>query len=296
MADGGAFRIAASLREVSRSVGLRTCGADTGPLQNTCQNRTADAAAHIPHGLQNDVAAVNPELDFMEIRVVANLHPDIEIMMVLVSGRAVADHLALAVALLYFLVPLIHIGNAGNNVFEENNIGVHCLVVGLIGHKEAGRNTIDFFNVHDVLVLTDLSGNREVLQFLCILLPVCNLLLDLCHGSMSAIFKPGRKELYAILADLAVFQLFIAKHTHFFAADFTILLLKSVKKTHIFPPFLISDYSFQHISQDGYTCFFQMVCALFTHVQIVTDQKAPVADQPFADGAIIQILRRIPNG
>ena len=151
--------------------------------------------------------------------------------MVLVSGRAVADHLTLAVAILYFLVPLIHIGNAGNNVFEGNNIGVHCLVIGMIGHKEAGRNAIDFFNVHDVLVLTDLSGNREMLQFLCVLLPVCNLLLDLCHGRMSAIFKPGRKELQAILADLAVFQLFIAKHTHFFAADFTILLLKSVKQT-----------------------------------------------------------------
>ena len=39
-----------------------------------------------------------------------------------------------------------------------------------------------------------------------------------------------------------------------------------------------------------------MGCALLTHVQIVTDQEAPVADQPFADGAIIQLLRRIPNG
>ena len=31
-----------------------------------------------------------------------------------------------------------------------------------------------------------------------------------------------------------------------------------------------------------------MGCALFTNVQIVTDQEAPAADQPFADGTIIQ--------
>ena len=39
-----------------------------------------------------------------------------------------------------------------------------------------------------------------------------------------------------------------------------------------------------------------MGCALLTHVRIVTNQEAPVADQPLADGAIIQLFRRIPNG
>jgi hypothetical protein len=34
---------------------------------------------------------------------------------------------------------------------------------------------------------------------------------------------------------------------------------------------------------------------LFTHIQILTNQEAPVADQSFADGAVVQVLCRIPD-
>ena len=38
-----------------------------------------------------------------------------------------------------------------------------------------------------------------------------------------------------------------------------------------------------------------MGCSLFTHIQILANQEAPVADQALADGAVIQMLRRIPD-
>jgi len=34
---------------------------------------------------------------------------------------------------------------------------------------------------------------------------------------------------------------------------------------------------------------------LFTHIQILANQEAPVADKPLADGAVIQVLRCFPN-
>lgn len=34
---------------------------------------------------------------------------------------------------------------------------------------------------------------------------------------------------------------------------------------------------------------------LFTHIQIFANQEAPVADKPLADGAVIQMFRRIPD-
>ena len=48
-----------------------------------------------------------------------------------------------------------------------------------------------------------------------------------------------------------------------------------------------SDYCVQHIGNDGVARFFQMGCTLFTHIQIIADQEAPVADQPFADGTVV---------
>jgi hypothetical protein len=41
--------------------------------------------------------------------------------------------------------------------------------------------------------------------------------------------------------------------------------------------------------------FFQMGCALFTHIQILANQEAPVADKPLAYGTVIQMFRRIPD-
>jgi hypothetical protein len=38
-----------------------------------------------------------------------------------------------------------------------------------------------------------------------------------------------------------------------------------------------------------------MGCTLFTHIQIIADQEAPVADQSFADGTVVEMLCRIPN-
>jgi hypothetical protein len=35
------------------------------------------------------------------------------------------------------------------------------------------------------------------------------------------------------------------------------------------------------------TRFFQMGCTLFTHIQILANQEAPVADKPLADGAVV---------
>ena len=49
---------------------------------------------------------------------------------------------------------------------------------------------------------------------------------------MAAVIKPRGEKLYAILADLAVFQLLVTKHAYFFTANFTVFLFKSIKQTH----------------------------------------------------------------
>jgi len=151
---------------------------------------------------------------------------------VLVTAGVAADHLALGIFLFDLLVSHLNVGDTGNNIPEGNDIGILCLVVRTVRHKEAGRNTSDLFDIHIVFFIANLSGNSKVLMLFRILLTVGQLFLDLCHSRMSAVFKPGREQLDAILADFAVFQLFIAKHAYFFAADFAILLLKSVKKAH----------------------------------------------------------------
>ena len=76
------------------------------------------------------------------------------------------------------------------------------------------------------------KGGTEAGQRHLVLLTVGQLLLDLLHRRMAALLKPGRKLFDAFLADLAVLQLFVAEHSDFLAADFTILFLKSIKQAH----------------------------------------------------------------
>ena len=40
----------------------------------------------------------------------------------------------------------------------------------------------------------------------------------------------------------------------------------------------------------------QFFCAIPAHIQILADHKAAVADQTLADGAVVHVFRRIPDG
>ena len=64
---------------------------------------------------------------------------------------------------------------------------------------------------------------------------------------------------------------------------------RSFDKTH--NSFLLfSNCYFQDIRYYGCSGLFQIGCTLPAHIQIFTDQEAPVADQSLADGAIVQML------
>ena len=232
LADHAALFIPAVFGRIPVGMGLRTCSADPHTLQQTCQCRAAKAAANIADSLQGDAAAVDAELDFIKIGIVADLHLDEEIVMVLVTAGIVTDHLSLGIALLDFLFIYFNVGNAGYHILEGDDIGIFCLVVRPVRHKEAGGNTADFFDVHDVFFIADLSGNCKVLMLLCVLLTVGQLLLDLRYRGFSAVFKPRGQQLDAVLADLTVLQLFVAQQTDFLAANFAVLLLKHIKQTH----------------------------------------------------------------
>ena len=124
LADHAALFIPAVFRRVPVGMGLHTCGADTGTLHQACQHCAAETTAHITDSLQRDAAAVDAELDVIKIGIVADLHLDVEVVMVLVSGRTVADHLAFVVPTLQLSVAIVHVDGEGSYLAEGKQIRI----------------------------------------------------------------------------------------------------------------------------------------------------------------------------
>ena len=182
------------------------------------------------HGFQSNALPVELERDLVKIRMI---HADlcVKIIAVFKAGRIIADFLAFAVAGFQFLFRLPYINVEGNHIPEADDVRIFFFVIIRPFHHEAGRHTVYQFCAKGI-ALTVRHRGAEAAQRRSVLFPVVKLLLDLMGGGMAAVIKPGRKQLDAVFADFSVFQLFIAEHTHFFAADLTILLLESIKQTH----------------------------------------------------------------
>lgn len=54
-------------------------------------------------------------------------------------------------------------------------------------------------------------------------------------------------------------------------------------------------HDFYHIGEHRFSVFLELGGAVLAHIQIVTDQKTPVADETLTYRAVIQMLRRIPS-
>lgn len=94
-------------------------------------------------------------MDLGEIGIVADLHADDEIIVVLVSGGIVADHLTVAVTLTELLFVLVQVCNTGDHICKGNDIGIALNGFPILGDEETGGNAVDFFNM-------DLFVNRWI--------------------------------------------------------------------------------------------------------------------------------------
>ena len=170
-------------------------------------------------------AGIQAELDLVEIRIV-DIDDDAEIIIIGIVGRDEADVFAVLILPLDLMAGFIDVEMAARHVAVRKHVRVGGDQIAGGGHHELAGILIE----QDLRVVADGPGRVEGGDGRFVGLAVIELGLDLSLCAVPALAEPGRELERAVLAHVAVLQLFVAQQSDLPAAEVAEFF---IEKTHM---------------------------------------------------------------
>ena len=146
------------------------------------------------------------EAHFVKVRVVDE-NGDVEIVGVFIARRVVADLLAVLILPHKLRAALVNVEITAGHVCKVQNIRVCLSQISCSCYHKFPRVLVKkHFGVR-----AECSGRVEGRHPFPVLLPIGKLRLDFFDGAAAPVRKPGRELFGTVFAEIAVFQLAVAK-------------------------------------------------------------------------------------